>query len=246
MRFNGQNVLITGAAVGIGRATALRFAEEGANVVLFDMNEEKLQSVKEEVEAFGVRALIYKVDVSDEQAVKSSVADALEQFGSIQVLVNNAGLWRYFSMLTETDPALYEKLFRVNFMGAVYCEQAVLPSMQEAGYGRIINVASVAGVYGNRRMSAYSASKAAMIAMTQSLAKEVCGYGITVNAISPGTVSNSEDNDIDATQPSEKLSYLGRTGSDRENADLILFLADKTSGYILGQNIQIDGCRKSI
>ena len=110
-------------------------------------------------------------------------------------------------------------------------------------YGRIINVASVAGVYGNRRMAHYSATKGAVISFTQSLAKEVCDKGVLVNAVSPGSVSPSSNDDIDYSQPSE-LSFTGRTGTGRENADLICFLASDMAGYISGQNIQIDGCRK--
>ena len=115
--------------------------------------------------------------------------------------------------------------------------------MVKNGYGRIINVASVAGVYGNAKMSAYSATKGAVIAFTKALAKEVTSKGVLVNAVSPGSVSPSDISDIDHSQPSE-LSFMGRTGTDRENADLICFLASDKASYISGQNIQIDGCRK--
>ena len=128
-------------------------------------------------------------------------------------------------------------------MGTVHCTKAVLGQMLENGYGRIINVASVAGVYGNANMVHYSATKGAIIALTKALAKEVADKGVTVNAVSPGSVSPAENRDIDYTQPSE-LSFMGRTGTDRENADLICFLASEQAGYISGQNIQIDGCRK--
>ena len=117
--------------------------------------------------------------------------------------------------------------------------------MLEQNYGRIINVASVAGIYGNRKMAHYSATKGAIISFTRALAKEVVTKGVLVNAVSPGSVSPSSEEDIDFSQPSE-LSYMGRTGTDRENADLICFLASNQAGYISGQNIQIDGCRKKI
>ena len=128
-------------------------------------------------------------------------------------------------------------------MGVVYFTQAVLPKMLENKYGRIINVASVAGVYGNAMMAHYSATKGAVIALTKALAKEVGDKGILVNSVSPGSVSPAECDDIDYTQESP-LSYMGRTGSDRENANLICFLASDEASYISGQNIQIDGCRK--
>lgn len=128
-------------------------------------------------------------------------------------------------------------------MGTVYFTKAVLPAMRENRYGKIINVASVAGVYGNANMVHYSATKGAVIAMTRALAKEVAVEGICVNAVSPGSVSPAENPDMDYYQPSE-LSFTGRTGTDNENAELICFLASDAASYISGQNIQIDGCRK--
>ena len=117
--------------------------------------------------------------------------------------------------------------------------------MTEKGYGRIINVASVAGVYGNANMVHYSATKGAIISLTKALAKEVADKGVTVNAVSPGSVSPSENGDIDFFRPSE-LSFMGRTGTDRENAELSCFLASDKTSYISGQSIQIDGCRKKM
>jgi len=130
-------------------------------------------------------------------------------------------------------------------MGTVYFTKAVVDKMIENKYGRIINVASVAGVYGNALMVPYSATKGAVISMTKALAKEVAQYNITVNSVSPGTVSPAEEKDMDYFIETE-TSYMGRTGSCRENADLICFLASDEAGYISGQNIQIDGCRKKL
>ena len=136
-----------------------------------------------------------------------------------------------------------ERFIDINIMGVVYCTRAVLPKMIENGYGRIINIASVAGVYGNANMAHYSATKGALIAFTKALAKEVTDKGVLVNSVSPGSVSPASNPDIDYTQESQ-LSFMGRTGSDRENANLICFLASDEASYISGQNIQIDGCRK--
>ena len=130
-------------------------------------------------------------------------------------------------------------------MGTVYFTKAVLPSMLENEWGRIINVASVAGVYGNANMVHYSATKGAVISFTKGLAKELAEYNITVNSVSPGSVSPAAEDDIDFVKPSD-LSYSGRTGSGRENADLICFLASDSAAYINGENIQIDGCRKKL
>ena len=137
----------------------------------------------------------------------------------------------------------WKKYLDVNVMSAVYCTRAVLPDMVESRYGRIINVASVAGVYGNANMVQYSATKGAVISMTKALAKEVADKGVTVNSVSPGSVSDSGNDDLMLTVPSE-LAFMNRTGSPMENAELICFLASDAAGYISGQNIQIDGCRR--
>lgn len=241
--FKNENVLITGAAVGIGRATAIRFAEEGANLILVDLNDEKLKQVKEETEKFGVKVITFAIDVSNEDAVNEVVEKAVKEFGKIDILVNNAALWRCWRPFVETPTEEWRRFFDVNVMGTIYFTKSVLPVMIENGYGRVINVASVAGVYGNANMVHYSASKGAIISFTKALAKEVADKGITVNAVSPGSVSPSENGDIDFYKPSE-LAFMGRTGTDRENADLILFLASHKASYISAQNIQIDGCRK--
>ncbi len=238
-----RTVLITGAAVGIGRAAALRFAKEGYALVLLDIQPQKLEELKRELQPDTDAVMTIVCNVSDEGAVRKAVAEAEARFGVVDILVNNAALWRCWKPFCETSADEWKTFLDINVMGTVYPTQAVLPGMLERGWGRIINVASVAGVYGNANMVHYSATKGAVIAMTHALAKEVADRGVLVNAISPGSVSPSENSDIDFTQPSE-LSFMGRTGSDRENANLIFFLASDEAGYISGQNIQIDGCRK--
>ena len=245
MEFENKVALITGASVGIGRATALLLAEEGARLVLLDLDYERLFSVKEELAKHTEDVLIYACDVSDEARVHEVVADAISHFGRVDILVNNAAIWRVFSDFVETPTSVWKKLLDVNVMGTVYVTQAVLPSMIENHYGRIVNVSSVAGVYGNKRMTPYSATKGAVIAFTQALAKEVIEDGIVVNTVSPGTVTPSENRDVYFTEPST-LSHSGRTGSNRENAELICFLASDRAPYVAGQNIQIDGCRSKI
>ncbi|MBE6713180.1 MAG: SDR family oxidoreductase [Ruminococcaceae bacterium] len=245
MKFQGKVAMITGASVGIGRAVALCLAEQGADLVLLDVNMEQLLAVGEEIKKIGSRVLTYECDVSNEERVNEVVAGALEHFGKIDVLVNNAALWRDRSELAEASSDLWKRYFDVNVMGVFYCTKAVLNGMLQNGYGRIVNVASVAGVYGNAKMSHYSATKGAVIAMTKALAKEVTDKGVLVNCVSPGSVSPSQNEDIDFFKPSE-LSFMGRTGTDRENANLICFLASDEASYISGQNIQIDGCRKKL
>ncbi|MBR6794264.1 MAG: SDR family oxidoreductase [Clostridia bacterium] len=243
MKFQGKAAMVTGASVGIGRAVALCLAEQGADLVLLDINTQALLSVEEEAKKYGGRVLSYDCDVSDEERVKEVTADAVEQLGKIDILVNNAALWRDKVSFAESTSELWKRYFDINIMGVYHCTRAVIGGMIENHYGRIINVASVAGVYGNANMVHYSATKGALIAMTKALAKEVTDKGVLVNCVSPGSVSPSQNEDMDFFKPSE-LSFMGRTGTDRENANLILFLASDEASYIAGQNIQIDGCRK--
>ena len=243
MNFNGKVALVTGASVGIGRAVALMFAEKGAKTILIDINYEKLEKVKGEVEALGGETLIYNCDVSNEEQVNFACADAEKKFGKIDILINNAAFRGRLIPFTETGLEIWRNFFDVNLWGTVYFTRAVLPGMLDRGYGRIINIASVAGVYGNGEMVPYSASKGAIIVMTRALAKEVTDKGVLVNAVSPGSVSPSFRDDIDFVEPSN-LAFIGRTGSGRENASLICYLASDEASYISGQNIQIDGCRK--
>jgi len=243
MKFTDKVAMITGAGVGIGRATAICMAKEGADLVLVDVQPQTLEALKEELACYPVKVITAVCDVADKAAVDAVVAQANEQLGKIDILVNNAALWRSYLPFSEETAELWQRFMSINVMGVYYCTHAVIDGMLDRGYGRIINVASIAGVYGNANMVCYSATKGAVIAMTRALAKEVTGKGVLVNAVSPGSVSDSADMDIDAYQPSE-LAFMGRTGTDRENANLICFLAGEESSYISGQNIQIDGCRK--
>lgn len=245
MNMTNRTAIITGASVGIGRAVAILMAQNGANLVLADINYEKLEEVKEELSKYTGKIHIYKCDVSDEIAVNDLVKDAIDHFGKIDILVNNAALWRISKPFCEITSDEWKRFFDINVFGTVYFTKAVLPGMLENKYGRIINVCSIAGVYGNANMVNYSATKGAVISMTKALAKETSGHGVTVNAVSPGSVSPSEIPDIDFFQESP-LSFTGRTGTGRENAELICFLASDAAGYISGQNIQIDGCRKKM
>ena len=242
---NRKTALVTGASVGIGKATAIKLAEEGYNIVLMDIDEERMSSTKAECKKLDAEVKTYVCDVSNEELVNAAIADALAIFGSIDVLVNNAALWKVSRSFLDTPIDQWKQYFDVNVMGVVYVTRAVLPKMIENGYGRIVNVASVAGVYGNKNMSCYSATKGAIISFTKALAKEVAESGVTVNSVSPGTVSDSGKDDLYHTVPNP-LSYMGRSGSDMENAELICFLCGDKAPYISGQNIQIDGCRKML
>lgn len=243
MEFMNKTAVVTGAAMGIGRATAILLAQGGANVALVDMNAEKLEIVKEELKDYADHVMTLVCDVSDEASVNETIAQVNEQFGRVDILVNNAALWRCWSSFLETPIEDWKRFVDVNVMGVVYFTRAVLGQMIEKNYGRVINIASVAGVYGNANMAHYSATKGAVISFTKALAKEVTHLGITVNAVSPGSVSPARTPDINYYEDTD-MAFIGRTGSPRENAELICFLASDKASYISGQNIQIDGCRK--
>ena len=245
MDFNGRVALVTGASIGIGRATAINFAKNGAKVVIVDINGEGLLSVEKEIREFTDDVLSFCLDVSDEEAVNSSVASAIKHFGGIDILVNNAGIFRDYEFFVESSSDKWKRYIDINILGVMYFAKAVLPSMLDKGYGRIINLGSVAGVYGKAYQACYSMTKGAVMSFTSALAKEVTDKGITVNCVSPGSVSDSDDLDYNKVFSTE-LSFAGRTGTHMENANLICFLASDEAAYISGQNIQIDGCRKLI
>ena len=196
MEFANKTAVVTGAAMGIGRATATLLAQGGANVALVDMNAEKLESVKEELRDYADHIMIFACDVSELTAVNGVIAQVNERFGGIDILVNNAALWRCWAPFLETSLEDWKRFIDVNVMGVVYFTRAVLGQMIEKKYGRVINIASVAGVYGNGNMAHYSATKGAVISFTKALAKEVAHLGITVNAVSPGSVSPTKTPDI--------------------------------------------------
>lgn len=245
MDFTGKTAIITGAAVGIGRATAIRLAQAGANLVLVDMNLEKLKDVEKELMVYGKEVLVFEGDVTDERRVNEIVAEALQKFPTIEILVNNAAVWRGNASFMEVSIEEWKRYIDINVMGTVYFIRAVLPNMLNNNYGRIINVSSVAGVYGNAKMVHYSATKGAVNLLTKALAKEVTDKNILVNSVCPGSVSPSDNPDVNYYKEST-LSFMGRTGTDMENANLIAFLASDEASYISGQNIQIDGCRKKM
>ena len=250
MSFKGKCALVTGAASGIGKATAIILAQKGAKVVIVDTDTQKLENVKNEIEAMGGDVLAYSCDVSNKQRVNEITSDALNKFKKIDILINNAAIFRDMGSFLEIPDEMWENYINVNIMGIVYFTKALLPQMIESGYGRIVNVASVAGVYGNPNMVHYSATKGAVIAMTKALAREFADKGVLINSVSPGSVSPSPtDGDMDFVIRegfSLEASYLKRSGSHRENANLICFLASDEASYISGQNIQIDGLRKKL
>lgn len=235
-----KNVLITGAAQGIGYETALEFARLGYGVVGVDCNENALVKLKNEIEALSANCLIYTCDVSDEECVRRVCADSLEKMESINVLVNNAGVWRdAWGHFSDSDSATWKHYLEVNVLGTMYFTHAILPSMLKNQKGRIINIGSVAGEYGLGSGVTYSMTKGAVSAFTKALAKDVGVNGITVNCVAPGTIVSSES---DINDPFDG-NALHRRGMPAECAKLIAFLASDDADYITGQCCLIDGGR---
>lgn len=242
MDYKGRYALITGASRGIGLAAARLMAQRNANLILVDIDEKGLMAAAEDVRAEGMQALTYVCDVQDEQRVYEVVADALKKVGRIDILVNNAGIYRdNFIHFSEMKSDFWRRQININILGTMYFTHAVLGSMLENHYGRIVNIASVAGVYGIVNMVPYSMTKGAIISFTVALAKEVTGQGVLVNAVSPGNI-HPLDEGVDYPD----MSFANRSGTPEECAEVICFLASDEASYVSGQNYLVDGCRKKM
>ena len=239
MKFNNRCALITGAAAGIGLATARNLAAHGVRLVLTDVNSDRLDKAVAELRESGADAVSFVLDVSSDEDVDRLAAGLEENEINIDILINNAGIWRdNTGNFWETDPKSWIRRWRINVYGLMYLTRAILPGMIERRYGRIVNVASVAGIYGISGMTDYSATKGAVIAFTKSLAKETTGYGVTVNSVSPGNIGDGDKDN--------GLSYAGRIGSYAECAELICFVASDNASWCSGQDYRADGCRKKM
>ena len=234
--------LITGASQGIGRATALLFAERGARVVLAARSADKLAAVEAEIKQAGGQALAVTLDVSDEEQVKSGIKQALEHFGHIDILVNNAAITRD-QLQIRMKRADWEAVLATNLTGAHLCIQRVLPGMLRQRYGRIINVTSVVAQTGNPGQANYVASKAGLIGLTKALAVEVASRKITVNAIAPGFIISPMTDGLPEKNKQALIARipLGRMGTDREVAYGIAFLASDQASYVTGHVLGING-----
>jgi 3-oxoacyl-[acyl-carrier protein] reductase len=246
-RLEGRVALVTGASRGIGRATAVVFAREGAAVVVnYATRGQEAEAVVDDIRRDGGQAAHLQADVADPSAVSALVGQTVDRFGRIDVLINNAGIHRPGSALTVSDDVL-DGLFAVNVKGILHCVQAAAPKMVERGYGRIVNIASVAGLVTNvADNTPYAASKAAVLALTKRLALELGPHGITANAICPGFIRTGM---ALRGNPEERLAafaakaVVGRVGEPEDIAHSALFLAGAEAGFITGQILTVDGGR---
>ena len=243
MNFAGKTAVVTGGSRGIGRAICEELARGGANVVLcYAGNEAAAAETVSACEALGAKALAVKCDVADGEQVKALMDEAVKAFGRIDILVNNAGITRdgLLMMMKEAD---FDAVISANLRGTFLCMKAVARTMMKQRYGRIVNLSSVVGLRGNAGQVNYAASKAGVIGMTKSLAKELASRGVTVNAVAPGFI----DTDMTAAMPeAAKTATLAsipmqRLGAPEDIAKAVAFLASDGAAYITGQVIAVDG-----
>lgn len=239
----GKCAVITGASRGIGREIALKYAKEGANIVLnYRNSEEEALQLKEELDKLGSNTLIIKANVSDFEEAEKLIKEAKEAFGRVDILVNNAGITKD-NLIIRMKEEDFDSVIDVNLKGAFNCLKAVTPIMIRQKEGKIINMSSVVGVVGNAGQVNYSASKAGLIGMTKSLAREIGGKNINVNAIAPGFIDTDMTKVLSEDQKKNIISQvpLKRLGHVEDIANLALFLGSDQSNYITGQVIHVDG-----
>ena len=243
MKISEMNVLVTGASRGIGKRIAEAFALSGANVVLNASREsDYFSETMKEFEERGFSVMACACDVSDQEAVMNMQKDIKEKFGSIHVLVNNAGITRDMLLMRMSEEQ-WDSVIDINLKGAFNCTKAFIRPMMKQGFGRIINISSVVGLTGNPGQVNYAASKAGMIGMTKAVAKETGKKGVTCNAVAPGFIESDMTDGLPEEIKAEYLKNIavGRFGIAEDVAHAVLFLADEKSSFITGQVITVDG-----
>jgi 3-oxoacyl-[acyl-carrier protein] reductase len=238
----GRIALVTGASQGIGRACALELARHGATVALAARNEAKLAEVAAEIEAAGGQATAFALDVASEESIKAGAKAVLDKFGKVEVLVNNAGITRD-DLAMKMKRSDWDEVIGTNLTGAFLLTQALLRPLLKNRWGRIINITSVVGRTGQAGQANYAASKAGMIGMTKSLARELASRGITVNAVAPGYIETAMTHVLSEELRNSMLASipLGRAGSDQDIAGAVAFLASDAAAYITGHVLDVNG-----
>jgi 3-oxoacyl-[acyl-carrier protein] reductase len=234
--------IVTGAAQGIGKAIALKLANEGYSIVISDILQEAAQKTVAEIEKIGVKGIAVKTDVSSSEDVKNLVKKAQDNFGRIDVLVNNAGITRD-NLSMRMSESEWDMVLDINLKGTFLCAQAVSKVMMKQKYGRIVNIASVSGILGTAGQVNYASSKAGVIALTKALARELAARNINVNAIAPGFIITEMTDKLPDKVKEEYLSQipLGRGGTPEDVADVVHFLVSPAASYVTGVVISVSG-----
>ena len=241
-RLENRVAIITGGTAGIGAATAIKFAQEGAKVILWARNAERGNAFIEKMKGMGLEAEFDAIDSSNYEAVCEAAKRVNDKYGKIDILINNAGITND-STLKKMTIEQWQQVIDINLSGSFYCIKAITPYMLEKGYGRIVNASSVVALYGNFGQTNYVATKAGLIGMTKTLARELGKKGITVNAVAPGFI----ETDMVAKMPENVLDGMrakvpvGRLGQPEEIASAYLFLASEEAAYINGATLSVDG-----
>jgi 3-oxoacyl-[acyl-carrier protein] reductase len=242
MTLLGRVALVTGASQGIGRACALKLAHSGAAVALAARGQEKLQTLADEVTAAGGKAVVFPLDVGDEEQIKSTFKAVITQLGKIDILVNNAGITRD-QLLMRMKRADWDAVLQTNLTSAYLCIQQVIGSMLKQRWGRIINITSIFGQMGQAGQANYAASKAGLIGLTMAIAREVGSRNITCNAVAPGFIETAMTAGLgdEFKQTAVKQIPLGRVGSPEDVAGAVSFLASDEASYITGHVLNVNG-----
>jgi 2-hydroxycyclohexanecarboxyl-CoA dehydrogenase len=247
MSLAGKVAIVTGAASGIGLATAQRLAKDGAAVAVWDINEPGAQAAAEGIVKSGAKAIACRVDVSSRAQIDAAVKRVHAELGKVDILVNNAGVTD-FTPFMEVTEELFDRVFNINTKGIFLCTQAVLPDMLERKWGRIINISSSSAQTGASRMTTYSASKGAVVVFTKSLAIELADKGITVNNVPPGFVDTpmlraSTGSIAGGIEGQAERSPMKRAGRPEDIANAVAFFAAEESGYVTGHTLSVNGGR---
>ncbi len=242
MSLTDQVALVTGSGRGIGRAIALALAEQGAHLVINDVDAASAAATAADIQALGREALVQGANVVDEAQVEGMIEAIMERFGRLDVLVNNAGLTRD-GLLIRMKEDQWNLVLDVNLKGAFLCTKSAARPMMKARYGRIVNIASVAGITGNPGQANYSASKGGLISLTKTTALELASRGITCNAVAPGFIETAMTQQLaeDVREGWMKRIPLGRAGTAEDVAAAVCFLAGPASTYVTGQVLVVDG-----
>lgn len=241
MKLEGKIALVTGASQGLGRAIALKLAENGADIAVIYVGPDELaRQVCGEIEALGRKAKSYPCDVRDQQAVEDTVKAVARDLGKVDILVNNAGVTRDGLMVSMKDED-YDLVLDINLKGAFHMIRACYRDFMRKKSGKIINISSIAGLVGNVGQTNYAASKAGLIGMSKSVAKELGSRGVCCNCIAPGFIATAMTEDIKADNPLLQQVPMRKMGTAEDVANVALFLASPESDYITGETIRVDG-----